>query len=202
MQQRENKMYQYSTKMEKESGMKKRISDSDLLEQLYKRYEQPMYRTAFSILHNPEQSEDVVADSFVKAAEQLHKFRNIESSQTRHFLLRIVKNIAIDTYRKNLKEYRMFADVDEEEVEDSNNVVMQHLLTIQQREVLKELFRKLNPTYQEVLMLKCYYELSYSEIAVLLKVNEAAVRKRYERAKKQVLAQMGGNQNEELLQIF
>lgn len=38
--------------------------ESDKLKRLYEFYEQPMYRIAFSVLHNSELAEDAVSDAF------------------------------------------------------------------------------------------------------------------------------------------
>ena len=45
--------------------------EKSLVEELYIKYEQAMYRTAFSILHNKHLSEDAVHIAFVRVIKYL-----------------------------------------------------------------------------------------------------------------------------------
>lgn len=72
--------------------------DKDAYRELMERYQDRVYRLAFEVLRNPEDAEDVVQESFVKAYLSLKNFRGQASFYT--WLYRIVYNMAIDYKRR------------------------------------------------------------------------------------------------------
>lgn len=76
------------------------------IEQLYTIYEQPMYRIAYAILKNEWQAEDAVSDSFEKIIVNISKIGNPRSEKTKRYVISIIKNAAIDQYRKIVKKIR------------------------------------------------------------------------------------------------
>ncbi len=72
----------------------------ELIEQLYILYEQPMYRIAYAILHNVEQAEDAVHDAFVAVIKSEADFDRADSEETKHYMIRTIRNTAINRYRK------------------------------------------------------------------------------------------------------
>lgn len=83
------------------------------IEQLYTIYEQPMYRIAYAILKNEWQAEDAVSDSFEKIIVNISKIGNPRSEKTKRYVISIIKNAAIDQYRKNSKENQRVIAFDE-----------------------------------------------------------------------------------------
>lgn len=55
-----------------------------LLETMYELYEQGMYRVAYGVLHNKEQAEDAVQDSFEKLLEYLPEIDAPDSPKTQN----------------------------------------------------------------------------------------------------------------------
>jgi RNA polymerase sigma-70 factor (ECF subfamily) len=66
--------------------------DADAYEALMREHEQAAFRTAYLIVGNPEDAEDVTQEAFVKAYRALGRFRT--GSPFRPWLLRIVGNEA------------------------------------------------------------------------------------------------------------
>lgn len=69
-------------------------------EQLYLMYRDLMYRVALGILQNPEDAEDAVHHAFVKIAETIDRLDAPEMLKTKGYVMTVVKNRAIDIYRK------------------------------------------------------------------------------------------------------
>ena len=147
----------------------------DLMQQLFTRYEQPMYRIAYSILHHPQQAEDAVSETFLKVLEHLDQVQDVNSSKTKQFLVSITRNTAINLYRRNQREREQ-------------SMGMEDLPT---ELAVAAMLRGLSPEQQEILILRCYEEFSFREIGAILGIRPAAARKRYERAKQAVLAKKG-----------
>lgn len=167
-----------------------------ILEELYRLYEQKMYRLAYSVLRDEGQAEDAVQDAFCKIYEMLDKFKDPESVKTKRFIMKIVKNKAIDQYRRNRREYELM-----EEVKDETDCFAANdgkIRTVIDRELLSQIMNALPDDYKEVIVCRTFYELTVRETADVVGVSEAAVRKRFERAKKMIQNLSGENNNEKM----
>ncbi len=159
---------------------------SELIEQLYILYEQPMYRIAYAILHNVEQSEDAVHDAFVAVIKSGADFDRADSEETKHYMIRTVRNTAINRYRKNAADVLRLTSIDDSasELPDSRDDITIRMRHIEQKEIADSIMSGLTEQECEILRLRCEEELSYKEIGKRLSLSEAAVRKRFERARK------------------
>jgi RNA polymerase sigma-70 factor (ECF subfamily) len=178
--------------------------NQEKLQQLYQQYEQPMYRIAYAILHNTEQAEDAVSDSFLKVIRHIDKIAEVESPKTKQFMIQIVRNTAINQYRKNAKEAKRLVGIAEDvlQIPSETNEVEQFLSDIEQKETAEQFLEGLSETDREILRLRCEVELPFREIAQQLSMKECTVRKRFERAKKTIWKQKGGKAHEKKFFIF
>lgn len=71
------------------------------MEELYELYEQKVYYVAYSILNNIQQAEDTVQETFITLYKNLEKLHNLNIQELKRYILRVAKNKAIDSYRKN-----------------------------------------------------------------------------------------------------
>lgn len=179
--------------------MKIRQSNRQKLENLYVHYESRMYSVAYSILGNVEQAEDAVQDSFVKLSDYLDRIQEVEHYKTQALVLKIVKTTAINRYRKNQTEAGLFEPAQEQEIQDENNVIEQELMKMHNSQRIQEAAKDMPDIYREIIQLKFYYELTTREISKMTGLDEAAVRKRFERAKKYLrdrITGIGGKSDE------
>ena len=110
----------------------------------------------------------------------------------------ICKNIAIDIYNSNKKISKIEVMGDELDFigTDSDNNPLNILITNESIRILIDSIKQLNPIYRDVLLLKYDSCLSNEEIAHLLQISQAVVRKRLERGKKLLIKFI--ERNEEL----
>ncbi len=87
-------------------------------EELVNRYEKKIYRLGMNITGNPEDAEDVLQDTFLKAFEHLPEFR--EDSRFYTWIVRIAVNEALMKLRKR----RSSKEVPFEETEDRDGEVV------------------------------------------------------------------------------
>ncbi|MCI6429763.1 MAG: RNA polymerase sigma factor [Lachnospiraceae bacterium] len=167
---------------------KKKRDEKALLESLYELYEQKMYAAAYAILHQPEQAEDVVHDSFLKLTGYLSRIKEADSQETKRLVMQILKTTAIDLYRKNAKEVERFVSEDIA-VTDSKMKVFP-IDAVENREIIEKLLKGLSQEYREVIKLRCYYGFSVKETAQILDISCDNVSKRMERARKQLQTKM------------
>lgn len=180
----------------------KEVSVEEKLERLYSLYEQQMFRLAYSVVRHVEQAEDIVQESFLKIFTRLEKVQDVHSTETKRWILRIVKNEAIDHYRKNKRRNELFRSVadDASHIEYDNNTYdgVQHMI---EEEYIQVIMKKLPRKYKEILQFRLFFELSTAETAKILCIREDAVRKRYTRAKEQVRRLIGEENYEARMEL-
>lgn len=157
---------------------------NDMLEKLYNAYENKMYGIAYSILNNVGQAEDAVQDAFIKLIPYIRDIKSVSSVETKRLVTYTIKNIAIDIYRRNRKEIELFAKGADEIATGGNQYEISSVKTIEDRQVVLQLLSDLPSKYREIIRYRCYYELSYKEISLLLSISEKVAAKRCERARK------------------
>ena len=166
------------------------------LEVLYDLYEQKMYRLAYSVVQNVQQAEDITHDCFVKMADHVEGINDVYSARTKSWILKIVKNEAIDCYRKNQRNSKMLEAVHGKYRISEYDNVDKRMQNLMDEEYVQVILEQVPNSYREVLQLKYFDELSTGEIASKLGISESGVGKRLIRAKKYILELTGGKENE------
>lgn len=111
--------------------------------------------------------------------KHLEKIDENDCHKTKAFMVIIAKNIAINMYNKRKRDNEVFFF--EETVEsDSSYESSKEDRDVQQ---IVQCIKKLPELYIHIMMLRYLYEYSDKECAELLKLSEAAARKRLERGR-------------------
>ena len=80
---------------------------------LYEKYRYLMQKVAMDVLHDRFLAEDAVHNAFISLVTHLDSIGETESLQTKRYLITIVKNAAIDLYRKKNIQIREEIYMDE-----------------------------------------------------------------------------------------
>jgi RNA polymerase sigma-70 factor (ECF subfamily) len=169
------------------SGAK--AGDYAAFEELVNRYEKKIYRLGMNITGNPEDAEDVLQDTFLKAFEHLPDFR--EDSRFYTWIVRIAVNEALMKLRKR----RSSKEVPFEETEDQDGEVQvrdyadwkpnpeQTLAREEMEQILRNAIQALPPGFRTVFYLRDVEGLDTEETAQLLNLSIGAVKARLFRAR-------------------
>jgi len=161
-------------------------------EELVNRYEKKIYRLGLNITGSPEDAEDVLQETFLKAFQHLPDFR--EDSRFYTWLVRIGVNEGL----MKLRRRRADKTVPIEDQVDEEGVVMpreftdwkpnpeQVLAQTELQSILDNAARSLPPTFRTVFFLRDVEGLSTAETAELLDLTESAVKARLFRARLQL----------------
>jgi len=168
-----------------------------VLEKLYTMYEQKMYRLAYAIVQNEAQAEDVVQESFAKIFSNLEKIKNVESMDTKRWIVRIVKNEAINHYRGTKRRWNLENKLKAEQNQLEYDNVEDKAQQMIKEEYLQVIFDELPMKDKQILQYRLFYELSTAETADMLRISEDGVRKRFMRAKQKVKELTGGSNDEQ-----
>lgn len=142
-----------------------------------------MFHAALNILRDSQLAEDAVHESFIRLTKNLHKIDEDNHSKTYKFLIVICRNVSLDIIKR--KSSLNLSELHENIVDDSKD--MDEIIINDEtfNRVLKGI-KTLIPEYQSVILLKYSHHLTNDEIAKFLEVSTDLVRKRIERAKKQL----------------
>ena len=162
-------------------------AETEKLHKLYEIYEQPMYRIAFSVLKNSSDAEDAVSDAFMSIIKKIGRIGEPYSPKTKSYIVKTIRNSAIDIYRKNRRNYDRVQPID-----GSINSIPDTVSGFENDiSDIDGILNILNETDRRIITLRCRDELQWRDIAQRMNMTETNVRKRFERARKKLISQRG-----------
>ena len=156
--------------------------DRDKFEIIYYSYRKRMVCEAYSVLHNSFDAEDAVHETFIKIARNIKAIDDPNSNKTLYYVLKAVKNTAINMYNKN-KKSNDFVDIDTVQNMTDEDFLEKLEISENYDEVVKAI-RELNDKYRDVLFYHYVNEMKISDIAELLGRKKSTVQQQLVRGKK------------------
>lgn len=166
---------------------KEQIKESDMLagcingerkmqEYFYNSYSSKMYSICLRYASDSAEAEDMLQEGFIKAFNNLGKFRNEGSFEG--WLKRIFVNVAIEFFRKKQRR-NVFQDEEELKFELIQEDAFHNLAAAD----LLKMIQMLSPGYRTVFNLYAIEGYSHQEIAAMLKINEGTSKSQLSRAR-------------------
>jgi RNA polymerase sigma-70 factor (ECF subfamily) len=174
---------------------------------LVEAYSAQIYRLALKILGNPQDAEDVLQTTFLKALQSLPAFEGRSSLST--WLYRIAVNEALMLIRKHRPELQVFnSEGENDEDEDHLPVQFVDWTTIPEEAMLSseavtyldQAIQRLPPKLRLVFLLRDVEGLSIRETSETLGLTETAVKTRLLRARLFLREQLSGYYQERFLE--
>ncbi len=151
--------------------------NENVIETLYRLYEQAMYFEAFKILHDEYLAEDAVHEAFLRLIRNRKKFVDIESPAVRSYVYKTLRSAALDIYRRQKKQRENCLELDETIENAIASVDPIDNMTL-------SLIEELPLKYASIMRCLFLDGLSVRETSAVMKISEDLVRKRCERARK------------------
>lgn len=154
--------------------------DKNSFDELYEEYNLILFRTAYLILGNKEDSEDVLQDTFVSIYTNINRLK--DPSKLKSWIFTILKNKAFTKYKNRNREFP-----DDEisiKFDDEINSNLENEIAI--KSDLQKCLMKLEPKEREVIVLYYFNEFSIREIAKIEKAFEGTIKSRLYRARKKL----------------
>lgn len=145
-------------------------------------YQLRLHRKALSMVGLVEDAEDVVQETLITAYRALNSFRGDSGFFT--WIYRILINKARDHIRKSSRRSSELS-TDEQVVGIQDNrisIEKNHELS-EEGDYLKDKINSLERKYRIVLLMRYYEELSYQEMAEIVKVNVGTIKSRLYKAR-------------------
>ena len=169
--------------------------DSELIAEYYDKYEQKLYRLSYAVLGDIWQAEEAVQETFLKVIRYRNMIKRMPEEKRSAYITKIARNIAVDMYRKNKRDKEAVCSLqgDDDSTELADNILWSHADPsvksnmadeVENRQLITGILGRLSDDDALVLKLRIVRQLSVRETADLMRLTEAAVRKKYERAVK------------------
>ena len=140
------------------------------LEKLYILFKGSVFAIAFGITSDYHLSEDCVTETFVRLS-QVKRF-SPKMGDGKGFIFTIARNVALELRRRYKREIQDIIIQSYGEAEK----------TVEDSIYINQLLKYLNDKQRQIVVLKCCAELTFKEIAKIMKCPETTVKSRYKRA--------------------
>ena len=163
--------------------------DKSKFEMLYNSHRNLLKSIAIDMLDDEFLAEDAVHEAFIKLTRYIKGIDEVDSHKTKAFIVIVIKSVCKDMIRKSKRD-KSFSSEEIEEIGSVNDDAFKNI----EFEYIYRAIESLSDKYREIIELKVYYDLSDKEIADIVGIDNAAVRKRLQRAReslKKKLAERG-----------
>lgn len=166
-----------------------RNGDREAFDELVRRYERQAYNLAYRLSGNYDDASDVVVEAFVRAFQGLHTFRGDANFGT--WLHRVVVNTFLDMRKRSKgrqhisleEQLELDGDTFTRQIEDTSPGPQELVEQEEREEVLQRAIEQLSPDRRILIVLYHFENLSYEEIAQMLKLPVGTVKSRLNRAR-------------------
>ncbi len=155
-------------------------------EVLYTEYYDRVYCFLYRLCADGDLAEDMTQETFLQAYTSFHRFRG--ECELFTWLASIGKHV----YFKYLKKHKL--DLDSANLDlvvntycESNNDPEEHMRRKSTKEAARSMIEGIPKKYRDVILLRIYAELPFSQIALILKISENSAKVIYYRAKKMLM---------------
>lgn len=160
------------------------LGEKERFGELMERYEEKLMRyVAFLLNRKTEDIEDVVAETFIKAYQNLTGFEN--DKKFSGWIYRIAHNLVIDYFRKNKIKEKELLEEEWQEIGDEL-LIEDEIIKIEEKEKLGKALGKLSLEEKNLVRWFYFEEKSYEEIGDILRISVGNVGVKLNRVKKKL----------------
>lgn len=158
-------------------------TSKESLSLLYNMFQKNVFALAFSITGDFHAAEDCVEETFVRLANAKHF--SVKKGDGKGYLYTVARNVALEQRRRYKRECISFVIQSYGETEK----------TVEDSIFLNQLLKNLSDKQRQIVILKVYSELTYKEIAHIMKCPVSTVKSKYLKAI-EILQKKAGADNE------
>ncbi len=152
---------------------------------LLDRHQQVLYSYIFAIVRDEDMANDIFQDTFYKAITNLRSHRYTENGKFQAWLMRIARNLVIDTIRHTRPMVDIPDGTEQERLLSDSSLSVGNMETFYHNEQtfndVEQMIELLPPPQKEVVKMRIYKNLPFKEIAAMTNcsINTALGRMRY-----------------------
>ena len=155
-------------------------------------FQEKVFLICLGFSRNKTDAQDLTQEIYLKAYRNIRTLKDLSLSKL--WLFRIARNTCLDFIKKHRLDRLSFLEssIELKEVRTAES----QMIFQEQLRALKICIQRLPKKLRDVFILREYGELSYHEIAEVLKIKEGTVPSRLTRARQAIMNQMKGEKNE------
>lgn len=154
--------------------------NDDLYQYLFDKYYKLVYTTAYRIVMNKEDSEEITQDAFRIGFKNINKINNV--NHFRNYILKITYNLSIVKSKKNKARYNMFPTPINDEITCDEDKIEEVFEEIYFSQILQDL-----PVVDREILLLYSQGYKIREIANILSISVANAKVKIHRSRKLLL---------------
>ena len=170
--------------------------DQEAFAELVQAYQKPVFNLAYRMLGIREEAEDAAQETFLRAYTRLDSY-----DPTRKFsswILSVASHHCVDRLRKRKAQVLSMEELRSWRwLPDSKPRPEQKALQGEQTRSIREHLDRLPSQYRLAIILRYWYDLSYTEIAEVTESTESAVKSRLHRARRMMADQLAEDRSYE-----
>jgi RNA polymerase sigma-70 factor (ECF subfamily) len=152
---------------------------------IYEHYDKLLIDISFNILHNGQDAEDAVQQTFLKLLPNLGKIEDVPCRKTLKYLVIMVRRVCFDLHNKQKKIIQIpYEDLSENEMDVDEKILWEDM---EYSELLARV-KTLPDIYGDALYLMYCEDFDPKDIADTMGITVKAAQKRIERARQQLKA--------------
>lgn len=154
---------------------------------LFEKYQSKVINLAYNMLSDREDAFDAAQEVFVKVYKNMESFK--ENSSFTTWLYRITSNVCADMLRKRQRSAKsvsidkMSEEFGGTDIQDTAPTPEENAFLTERQRAVREAINELKDEYKIVITLCDIEEMSYDEIAEILKLPKGTVKSRINRAR-------------------
>lgn len=160
--------------------------DREAFDMLHEMYVTPVYRYVLIRLHNVDDTEDVVQETFMKAYQAIDRYED-EGKGMLPYLFTIARNLLINHTKKKRPETFLPEEMDRHQGGEHASL---YAIASELNSALVKAMEGLSDLEREVIELRFFGERTYAEIAVIMEKREDAIRQHVVRATRKLRVSM------------
>jgi len=148
--------------------------DEEAFAALFQKYKNLVYKTAYLMLGDASEAEDVLQEVFIQVHKSLHTFQPTKGAFTT-WLHRITVNRCLNRRRKRRSPFLLLDEASPSSL--ASRSPSSESRTVEE-EAVRQAVSRLSEKQRAVVILRYYWELAYSEIAYILDIPLGTVKSR------------------------
>lgn len=157
--------------------------DTELYQQIMRRYNRRLYRVTWAIVQDKDEVEDVIQETYVRAYEHLAQFAGRALFST--WLTKIAIHEAWGRMKRRNKQYDLDSTAASlNKFRRTTETPEDYVISNEQREVLEHAINALPEPQRAVLVMRSLEQMTVAEIANCLDITPQAVKMRFVRARR------------------
>lgn len=152
---------------------------------IFNKHKSSLFYFILKMANDKMLAEDVIQNTFIKLYDNMGKIRNFDSIKPW-----LYKTARHEMYALLKKANRNFDSVDEEIFFSDEPLIHEQLENTELKEIIFLQLDLMPPDYKEIYVLREYSALSYSEIGVILNIDENLVKSRLFKIRQRLIKQV------------